>query len=603
MSKETDKREQNKPKVSMAEAVGANAGEDKRRRCRDLVLVTRNRRKREETTVSRERSKDRREHASPVKWRRGTDGAWRRRSGELVEASGYRQRRKERDGEIDVLAKESRWRIHRNLYSLIEHATSARLVTYSIHSDIEFVSGLEKDLPNILCVFDSFVTREPRSILYIRHGRKYLELQKWLHLRFAVNLLPNKSAFSVNPCRNVLSSLSNSFSSPSAATSDVSPRQDVRKGNNFTVSYLVDSLGFTTKLGQSIWKKVSSEGKANPDSVLTLLRSHGFTDSHISTIITNYPRLLILDAERSLALNLKFLQSRGDSTSELTEIVSNVPRILGMRRQKAVGRYYDFVKDIIEADKSSNYEMSCLSIPQGSSQENIIRNVLALRQLGVPQRLLFSLLTSNFNVVSGKERFEESLKKIVDMGFDPTTARFVKALCVVFRMSDRTTEDKVNHYRKLGFRKGDVWEIFKKNPLFLALSEKNVLKSFETFIGLGFSRDEFVTMVKQCPQCVGLSAETVKKKTEFLVKEMNWSLKAVVSNPVVFGYNLEKRTVPRCNVIRALMSKGLLGGELPPLSPVLAVTEEAFLNKYVRKHDDKELVAELMAVFVPHRSS
>ncbi|KAL0888907.1 hypothetical protein Bca101_012890 [Brassica carinata] len=303
----------------------------------------------------------------------------------------------------------------------------------------------------------------------IRHGRNSLELQKWLHLRFAVNLLQNESAFSPNPSPNALSSLSNSFSSPSAAASDVSSLRDGRKGNNFTVSYLVHSLGFTTKLAESIWTKVSSEGKANPDSVLNLLRSHGFTDSQISTIITNYPRLLILDSEKSLAPNLKFLQSRGASTSELTEIVSNVPRILGMRWHKAVGRYYDFVKDIIEADKCSNYEMSCLSLPEGTSQENIIRNVLALRRLGVPQRLLFSLLTSNFHVVSGKERFEESLKKVVGMGFDPATSKFVKALCVIYQMSDKTTEEKVSLYRKLGFSTGDVWEIFKKNPLFLAL--------------------------------------------------------------------------------------------------------------------------------------
>ncbi|KAJ4902043.1 Mitochondrial transcription termination factor family protein [Raphanus sativus] len=266
-----------------------------------------------------------------------------------------------------------------------------------------------------------------------------------------------------------------------------------------------------------------------------------------------------------------------------------------MRWHKAVGRYYDFVKDIIEADKCSNYEMS---LPHGTCQENIIRNVLALRRLGVPQRFLFSLLTSNFHVVSGKERFQESLKKIVGMGFDPTTSKFVRALCVVYQMSHKTTEEKVNLYRKLGFSTVDVWEIFKKNPLFLALSEKNIVNSFETFIGLGFSRDEFVTMVKHCPQCIGLSAESVKKKTEFLVKEMNWSLKALVSNPAVFGYNLEKRTVPRCYVIKALMSKGLLGSELPPLSPVLAVTDEAFLTKYVMKHDDdKELVAELMSIY------
>ncbi|CAH8256172.1 unnamed protein product [Arabidopsis lyrata] len=53
--------------------------------------------------------------------------------------------------------------------------------------------------------------------------------------------------------------------------------------------------------------------------------------------------------------------------------------------------------------------------------------------------------------------------------------------------------------------------------------------------------------------------ETVEKKTEFLVKKIIWPLKSVVSNPAGLGYSLQKRIVPRCNVIKALMSKGLIG--------------------------------------------
>ncbi|KAG7536980.1 Transcription termination factor mitochondrial/chloroplastic [Arabidopsis suecica] len=83
----------------------------------------------------------------------------------------------------------------------------------------------------------------------------------------------------------------------------------------------------------------------------------------------------------------------------------------------------------------------------------------------------------------------------------------------------------------------------------------------ETFIGLGFSRDEFVMMVKCFPQCIGYSAEMVKKKTEFVVKKMNWPLKVMTLFPQVLGYSMEKRIVPRCKVIKALMSKGSLGSE------------------------------------------
>ncbi|XP_024015294.1 calcium-dependent protein kinase 19 isoform X1 [Eutrema salsugineum] len=347
--------------------------------------------------------------------------------------------------------------------------------------------------------------------------------------------------------------------------------------------------------------------KGNPDSVLSLLKRYGFTESQISSIVSNYPRLLMLDAEKSLGPKLQFLQSRGASTSELTENLSKFPKILGMRWEKAISVYYDFVKEIVEADKSSKHVKLCHSLPEGSQQENKLRNVLALRELGVPQSLLFYLLTSNAKAVSGKEKFEESLKKVLGLGFDPTTSKFVHALCVVQGWSDKITQEKVSVVcKKLGFDVDDVWAMFKKCPLFLALSEKKIMNSVETFIGLGFSRDEVAMMVKRFPQCIGYSAESVEKKTEFIVKKMNWPLKAVASHPQVMSYSFEKRIVPRCNVIKALLSKGLLGNresKLPSMECVLKSTNEVFLKKYVRKHEDKELVTELMAIFTKDRVS
>ncbi|KAG2302678.1 hypothetical protein Bca4012_061010 [Brassica carinata] len=397
-----------------------------------------------------------------------------------------------------------------------------------------------------------------------------------------------------------------------------------RKGQNFTVSYLVDSLGFTTKLAESISKKVSFNNKGNPDSVLNLFRAHGFSDSQISAIITNYPLLLTLDADKSLAPKLQTLQSRVSSTSELTETISKVPKILSKDRSLSV--YYDFVKEIMEADNSSKFE------PRRGKQENKLKNVLALRDLGVPQRLLFPLLISDLPHVCGKKTFQESLNKVLEMGFDPTTPKFLEALRVVKGLNKEAMEEKVNVYKRLGFAVDDIWTMFKKFPTFLTLSEKkitlnfetmrkcglledevrlvvkkfpqcigvsekNILNSVETFIGLGFSREDVAMMVKRLPPCIGYSVETVKKKTEFVVKEMNWPLKAVASYPQVLGYSMEKRMVPRCNVIKALMSKGLIRSELPPLSTVLVCTDQDFLKRYVRKHDDEELVAELMGIF------
>ncbi|CAH8389872.1 unnamed protein product [Eruca vesicaria subsp. sativa] len=409
----------------------------------------------------------------------------------------------------------------------------------------------------------------------ILHGRNLAQLQKWRSFSVSVTILLNAS---------------NSFSS----VADVRPPRDVSKGTSFTISYLIDSLGFSTKLAESISKRVSFEDKGNPDSVLSLFKSHGFTDSQISTIITDYPRLLLLDAEKSLAPKLNSLQSRGGGRggASVSEIVSNVPKILGKRQGRSINLYYDVVKDIVEADHKCSDKKSSTDGRWG----NKIRNVLVLRDLGMPQKLFLPLLISLAEPICGKQRFEESLKKVVEMGFDPTTQKFVTALRKLYQMSDKKIEEKVNLYKSLGFTVEDVWGMFRTFPCSLAYSERKITNTFETFLGLGVTRDEFAKMVMTNPRCIGLSEESVKKKTEFLVKKMNWPLRALVLRPQVYNFSMEKMIVPRCNVIKALISREGLS-EPPPLPSVFACTDKAFLNRYVLKLDDKELVADLMAIF------
>lgn len=422
-------------------------------------------------------------------------------------------------------------------------------------------------------------------------------------------LLQNSSAFT------------ESFSSVVATTATDLSLEDERKRKTFTVSYLIDSLGLTTKLAESISMKANFDEKGNPDSVLKLLRSYGFKDSQISSIIATYPRFLVESPEKSLRAKLHFLKLNGASRSELTEIVSKVPKILGKRGGKWITHYYDYVKEILQdQDKSSTSKRK---------QTNRTRNVSVLRELGVPQRLLLNLLISKAKPVCGKERFEESVKKIVEMGFDPTSPKFVNALYVFYELSDRTIDQKVNAYKRLGLSVDEVWAIFKKWPFSLkysetkitqtfetlrrfglteeevclmvkrypecvGTSEEKIVKSVETFLELGFTKDEFLMIIKRHPQCVGLAADSVKKKTKFLVKTMGWPLKVVASTPIVLGFSLEKFIFPRCNVIKALMSKGLIC-EIPAISTVLTSPKLKFLKLFVEKH--KDVSPDLISIF------
>ncbi|XP_023638825.1 uncharacterized protein LOC17885876 isoform X2 [Capsella rubella] len=329
-----------------------------------------------------------------------------------------------------------------------------------------------------------------------------------------------------------------------AFTSSFTTLREARKGilgkNLPILTWLV---GLTPK--QTEWlSRIAYYGQ---DSVVILFRLQGLTDSQIDDIRDSYPHFLKLRGP-SLSPKLRYLQSRGVTSFELYDILLKIPEILEIKGPEITGLYYDVFKDITAADKSSTVgDLALSTLPKGGKQENVMRNVRALRALGVPQKVLLSLLTSDVKLVYGKRRFEETVKLVLGKGFDPTKPKFVEALKIIYKISDRTDEEKINIYTRLGFAEEDVWYLFKKFPRILTLSEKNTLNFAEAFLGLGFSTDEFKMMLKRHPSCITYSAELATKKIEFLVKNMNWPLAGL--RPKLLSYSMEERIVPRCNIV------------------------------------------------------
>jgi len=67
-------------------------------------------------------------------------------------------------------------------------------------------------------------------------------------------------------------------------------------------------------------------------------------------------------------------------------------------------------------------------LPQGK-QDNVIRDVFILKQLGVPQELLILL-------INGKEEAKKAIKEVIEKGFDPTTLKIFQALRVFYVLRD-----------------------------------------------------------------------------------------------------------------------------------------------------------------------
>ncbi|KAF2300287.1 hypothetical protein GH714_011430 [Hevea brasiliensis] len=154
-------------------------------------------------------------------------------------------------------------------------------------------------------------------------------------------------------------------------------------------------------------------------------------------------------------------------------------------------------------------------------------------------------------LTSCEKYFLERVKKVIKIGFDPSKLQFVRALQVLLGIKQKTWEDKIEAFRRWGLSEEEILTIFRKNPLCMGLSEKNITCSMN-----------------------------------FLVCKMGWQPAAVARVPVVLCYGLETRIMPRCLVIRVLVLKGLIKADVP-LSTMLIPSEKNFLERFVIKYQDQ----------------
>lgn len=81
-----------------------------------------------------------------------------------------------------------------------------------------------------------------------------------------------------------------------------------------------------------------------------------------------------------------------------------------------------------------------------------------------------------------------------------------------------------------------------------------------------------------------MSQNKISRTIDFLVNKMGWESRKLISCPAVLFYSLENRIIPRCSVIKVLLSRGLIAKEVKP-GTFLQPTETRFLEKFVTKYE------------------
>lgn len=86
--------------------------------------------------------------------------------------------------------------------------------------------------------------------------------------------------------------------------------------------------------------------------------------------------------------------------------------------------------------------------------------------------------------------------------------------------------------------------------------------------------------MRRGPNCFRLSEEKIKKSLNYLMKELGYEPKFVISNVFLLTCSLESRLVPRYRILMVLKEKGLVRQNYAFPSAV-KLSESQFLNKFV----------------------
>jgi mTERF domain-containing protein len=171
---------------------------------------------------------------------------------------------------------------------------------------------------------------------------------------------------------------------------------------------------------------------------------------------------------------------------------------------------------------------------------------------GVPESLVLKMFLIQPKLLLVRTyRFSEIVSDVMKLGFDPNSLLFVSAIRVMAVMSKTLWEQKVEAYKSFGLSKDEIYSTFKRQPLFMIVSEMKI-----------------------------------KKLMAFFVNKLKMKPLLISKNPNLLLLSLEKRIIPRCSVLQLLMSKGLIKADTN-LVRVWRMTEKKFVEKLVCKYQNE----------------
>ncbi|GMP76650.1 hypothetical protein CsSME_00033237 [Camellia sinensis var. sinensis] len=324
--------------------------------------------------------------------------------------------------------------------------------------------------------------------------------------------------------------------------------------HSFIVNYLINSCGFPLEKALSASKYVNFEIPDKPDSVLAFFENHGFTKTQISILVRKFPPVIVCDPEKTLLPKLEFFKSKGVSSTDVAKILSSSPTVLKRSLENHVIPSFNFLKKIMGSEEATISAIKRFGrLLLLDLRVCVAPNIEFLREAGVPNENIMVLLKYQPRVfMTNSARFREVVKEVKEMGFNPLRTKFVIAVHAFRAMSKSTWVKKVEVFKKWGLSEDDILVAFGKHPW-----------------------------------CMMASEHKIAGVMNFFVNKMGWESSLVARRPGLVSLSLEKRIIPRCEVYKVLLSKGLIKDTDISLTTMLEYPENLFLNRVLYRHKEE----------------
>ncbi|GAB2255621.1 hypothetical protein Droror1_Dr00009399 [Drosera rotundifolia] len=320
--------------------------------------------------------------------------------------------------------------------------------------------------------------------------------------------------------------------------------------SHLVVEYLIKSLEFSRDEAISAAKKLRCfKSNANPDSVLEMLKRNGFDDAQIKEIAASSPRILSMNADKTLAPKIRVLRELGLTNPELVKIRALKVGIMRSGLRSAILPAIKTIRSILGSDENVAKVIK-RSVSVLGNRKYLEQNIQLLRSRGMNDDRIGKLMVLSPRVFCCSTKWlERTVNRVESMlGFDGDSAMFVFGIFALQSVTDEKFESKFGIFKSYGWDENDIMIMARGNPIIFTVSDAKI-----------------------------------KRGLHFFMEELGYDPRFLAEHPSLLMFSMERRIRPRIAVLQVLKDKKLIK-ESHNIYAAFSKKESEFMHKFIEPY-------------------